>query len=470
MSPAPRAHWTLADVIDFESLAARGADEARDRAIGEKLGPLAERRAVFRAWLEARRAEDHAELPGEHFLTGWHSLLTLAIVAGLLAGGALATPALLYRGHEPLNVVDFLAATLGLQWALLLGALLVWLLRRLSLLPSRWRPLHAFTSALLVLFAAGLRRLPGAQRLHLGALLGRLERRREIYGSLAVWPLLIATQLFAVAFNVGVLATLLVRVAGHDQRFGWQTTLDVRSEQAGAVVAAIAAPWSWAPNAHPSVEQVIATRFAPHQSHATLPPGAMRAWWPFLFYAVGCYGLAVRLALLVFAAVKLRAELRALRFDHADANALWRRLRGPLIRAGELPAPHETGRDASLAPRPHAGQCLALVSHELTFDPAALRKLGLDPVQVLTVKIDQRHACAAQLAEVRAAAPANVAVVIPAERDPIVAIFLFLAEAAEAAGDRGSVLVALAGADETRTRLWRDFAARERLRIDIEAA
>lgn len=455
--------WSLADVIDFETLVSHDADEARDRRIAEQIGPLTDRRAVFHAWLTARRAENHAELPGEHFLTGWHTLLTLAVVAGLVLGGLIATPALLYHGDEPLNVVDFLACALGLQWALLLGALLVWLMRRTSLLPARWRPLHAVTGALLVLFAAALRRLPGEQRLRLGAAFGRLDRRREIYGSLAVWPLLVCTQLFAVCFNVGVLGTLLWRVAGHDQRFGWQTTLQIRSEQASALVSTIAAPWSWAPNAHPTVEQVIATRYAPHQSHATLPADAMRAWWPFLFYAVACYGLAVRVALLTFAAWKLRRSLASLAFDHAEASALWRRLTAhgewncrataPVAAAGGAPALQDP-------PHHHGAATITLASHELPAPPPG----------ALIVKIDQRHACASQLAAVRTAAPADVAVVIPAERDPIVAITLFLAEVVAAAGEKGSVLVQLVGADAARVQLWRDFAARERLRVDIEAA
>ena len=40
------------------------------------------------AILEARRAESGPELPGEHFLTGWHTLLTLAVGAGLTVNRA----------------------------------------------------------------------------------------------------------------------------------------------------------------------------------------------------------------------------------------------------------------------------------------------------------------------------------------------------------------------------------------------
>ncbi len=475
MNRAPR--WSLADVIDFETLVAQDEDEARDRRIfEERIAPrqLKERAAIFHAWLEARREKAAAELPGEHFLTGWHTLLTIAAGGGLVIGGLVASPALLYHGEEPVNVVDFLASTLGLQWLLLIGALLTWLLRRSGLLPSRWRPVQAVVSALLLLIGAGLRRLPGEQRLRLQATFGRLERRREIYGSLAVWPALICTQLFAVCFNVGALGTLLWRVTTHEQRFGWQTTLDVASERAGEMVASFSAPWAWAPNAHPSVEQVVATRYAPHQSHATLPPEAMRAWWPFLFYAVGCYGLAVRALLLGLAAVKLRGELGALRFDYADASALWRRLTGPLIQSNLLGQDHvATGLEVRVPP-PRDGKCITLVSHELALKGSELGEqlssvFRLTPAKELTVKIDQRQASAAQLAVVREAAPANVAVIVPAERDPIMAIMLFLGEVVAAAGEGGGVLVLLAPPlDEGRVKLWRDFVARERLRVDVE--
>lgn len=475
MNRVPR--WSLADVIDFETLVSQGEDEARDRQVfAERIAPrqITDRATVFRAWLEARREKEPGELPGEHFLTGWHSLLTIAVGAGVVVGFLVASPALLYHGVEPVNVVDFLATALGLQWVLLIGALLVWVLRRTSLLPTRWRPVQALVSALLLLIGAGLRRLPGEQRLRLQSAFGRLERRREIYGSLAVWPVLICTQLFAVCFNVGVLGTLLWRVTSHEQRFGWQTTLDVASERAGQMVATFAAPWSWVPNAHPSIEQVVATRYAPHQSHATLPPEAMRAWWPFLFYAVGCYGLVVRAVFLGFAAMKLRRELDTLRFDHADASALWRRLTGPLIRSSPSLPDQGGSPDVMLAAPPRDGKCIALISHELTLkngelDEQLLRTARLIVAKELTVKIDQRQACADQLAAVRAASPTYAAVVISAERDPIMAIMLFLGEVVAAVGGQGGVLVLLAApVDDSRVKLWRDFVARERLRVDVE--
>ena len=480
-------NWRFEDVLDFEcALAAdRGiADEAkqtRDRDIYEeriKLSvppkKLSDRRTILRAWIEARRAEGGDNLPGEQFLTGWHTLLTIAIIAGLFLGWAVAAPALLYRGDEPVNVVDFLAGTLGLQWALLLGALLVWLLRRTSLLPARWRPLHALVRWMLMLIGAGMRRLPGERRLQLEATFGRLEMRRELYGSLAVWPLLVCTQLFAVCFNVGVLGTLVLNPLGHEKRFGWQTHYDVIRANAPRIVATLAAPWSWLPDAQPASQEVRATNFSPGDKAAKLPADAARAWQPFLFWAVGFYGLAVRGALLAFTAVKLRFALRALPFNHEEANALWRRLNGPLVKSSGAPPPLEPVPSLDAPHAAYDGSCLALVSHELTLAEDALRDqiacvFRMRLAKTLTVKIDQRYACAAQFAAVREVAPTNVVVVVPAARDPIVAVTLFLGEVVASAGGKGSVLVLLSAANPGRAKLWRDIAARERLRVDVEA-
>src|SRR4029453_2405982 len=58
---------------------------------------------------------------------------------------------------------------------------------------------------------------------------------------------------------------------------------------------------------------------------------AMSSWWPFLFYATFFYGFLVRLALLIWCGLSLRAALGGFSFDHANCSALFRRLTGPFI-------------------------------------------------------------------------------------------------------------------------------------------
>src|SRR6266853_1058411 len=129
--------WTIADVLDFESLLSADADvpeeklRERDRAIfEEKIAPkLADeagknRPAVFREWLEARRAESATSGLGERYITGWQSLLTALVLAGLALGASIAAACLRYRGPEPINAIEFIAFTLGPQWLFLAAALL----------------------------------------------------------------------------------------------------------------------------------------------------------------------------------------------------------------------------------------------------------------------------------------------------------------------------------------------------------
>src|SRR5262249_15295230 len=150
-----------------------------------------------------------------------------------------------------------------------------------------------------------------------------------------------------------------------------------------------------------------------------------------------------------------------------------RRLTGPLIQSTPSPAGNGATADVMFAPLPRDGKCAALISHELSLkngelDEQLLRAFRLIIAKELTVKIDQRHASAEQLTAVRAASPAHVAVIIPSERDPIMAIMLFLGEVVAAAGEGGVLVLLSAPVDEARVKLWRDFVARERLRVDVE--
>jgi Protein of unknown function (DUF2868) len=477
MAHSPR--WHLADLLDFESLHGSDAERAedalrtRDREIFARVGEAekADRRTVFRRWLEARREQEKAGLPGETARTGWEALIAIAVIAGLALGAGVCAAVLQYPGGEPVNVAFFLGAILGPQFVLplIFGAL--WLL-------LRWRVGSPALSRVLCWLGGALRRLPGEQRVRVQTAFAAMERREEIYGALGKWPVFIATQIFAVAFNVGAIGALLAHVPTRELRFGWQTTLEVSSAQVAPLVALVAAPWRWAPHAHPTAEQVVATRFAPGQSLATLPGEAARAWWPFLAYAIGCYGLVLRSTVLIFAVWRLRSGLGALRFDHAEANALWRRMTGPLVAApgatATLTVPESAASSAAHAPA--GGAIWMLVAHDTAAPDADLASAaehahGWRATRTQRVKIDHRHDEAALFSALAAATPRPDAVVVavPAERDPIVAVGLFLREVQRAA-EKAEVLVWLIGASAERRKYWRDFLAIQRLPIGVELA
>ncbi|MHA3771995.1 DUF2868 domain-containing protein [Verrucomicrobiota bacterium sgz303538] len=517
--------WTIADVLDFESLLAADAAvhddrlRERDHAIfEEKIAPqlqgdaVKDRREVFRQWLEVRRREKAGILPGEAYETGRQTLLAASAITGLFLGASVAIGLLHYSGNEPINAMLFLAWTLGPQWLFLISATLLWIERHTSRFLTRWRPLRALLSGILWLFSTGLRKLPGQQRDALRSAFAGLGPKRDIYAPLVGWPLMVVTQVFAVCFNLGIIGTVVAELPARELRFGWQTTLQVSPQTAARVVSALATPWkAWAPNPYPSAQQVIDTRFAPGQPHWDLPGESLRAWWPFLLYSVIFYGLFVRGALLLFSVWKTQSALRGLAFNHADANALWRRLTGPQItvRGGEAKledapryepvpriapmapaAPTEAvspagpATAAPVAPQVAAENCFAVIAEELTVDEPEIRDLarrryGWNMSAMRTGKVDNRRASTDLYAEVSAAAPSlvSVLVVVPATRDPIVAVALFLRELITAGGGKPEVIVQLVGerkdggfgpVDDARFEIWRRFRDIQRLRIGLE--
>ena len=488
--------WNIADILDFEYLLASDSDgddatiRARDRAIFDQtIAPQlgaesnSDRRLIFRRWLTARRAGNRDPLPGAHFIAGWQTLLTFAALAGLALGISLTAGLLHYRGDEPVNVAMFFAATVGVQWLILIVALAWWLLRRTTGVLEDFHPLRSLLSGIMWILSAGLRRLPGEQREQLRASLAILSRHREIYGSLATWPMLLVTQLFGVCFNLGVLGTLLVQVALSDVAFGWQSTLRTSPEEAHRIVTAIATPWSTLPNPHPTFEQVVESRFAYSAGIKPLSQTAMTSWWPFLCYSVAVYGLLVRLLLFVWCLSGLRRALRGITFDHHGCNALWRRLTGPVFQ-GQTDTPALAIPDSQETSSTRvAGSCLVLLAEELPIDPEILTSslatnFGWRLQRVLPVQIDHPSGNAAALEEITKSAPnlASIVVAIPSRRAPIKAIALFLKNVAAAAGNI-ETLVLLVGqrngdtfapVNDAEFAHWKNFNAVHHLHLGLE--
>ncbi len=484
--------WKIADLIDFECLLAGGVDAGARRS-REPLGEApprdnaAGRRLLFKTWLEQQRHAAREPLPGPSVATGWSTLLMLRLAAGLALGASVTGALLQYNGDEPVNVSWFLACTVGVQMLVLALAALVWLLRAATDWLDDFHPLRGLLAGLVWMCSAGLRRLPGAQRDHLRATLAVIGRKREIYGSLAAWPFLIATQLFAVAFNLGILGTMLAHVSATDLAFGWQSTLHLAPEAVHRLVATLAAPWAWfAPNAYPTLAEITASRFSYSDGLAPLDRAALKSWWPFLCYTVACYGLLLRSLLLAFAIVKLRAGLRGLAFDHEGCNALFRQLTGPVVQAQADTAALEIPNAAAI-PVAHAargGACLALVAADVEL-PAELladyigRTFGWRVTSALPAHIDHPSGNAETLTVVasRAAECASIVIVARARRAPIKAIALFLQKVAETAGAKTEVILLLVGRregavfapveDEEFTH-WRNFQAIHGLRLSLE--
>jgi Protein of unknown function (DUF2868) len=486
--------WKIADVIDFEWFLAEDGDvddaalRVRDREICEKISLASESRQVksrkelFRAWLDERRNQTPGAPPGEYFQAAWQTLSMLSALAGAGIGiGVAAAVLLAYRGDEPVNVAWFFACTVGIQWLILAGALGIWLLRQTTHLFENFHPLRRLLSGLLWSLSAALHQLPGERREHIRARLMAIRRKSEVF-QLLLWPLLMITQIFGVFFNAGVLIALFLPL-GRDVAFGWQSTLRTSPETVYRLGSSIAAPWYFLPNAHPTREQVVQSRFSYSEGIKSLSLPAMSSWWPFLFYATFFYGFLVRLALLIWCGLSLRAALGGFSFDHANCSALFRRLTGPFIQGhpdtAKLVVPEAF---PSIDHNAH-GSCLALVASELEIREDEI-ETGLSTGfgwrlsrPVLSVRIDDPSGNADALERVAREAPvlAGVAILIGARRAPIRAIALVLRKVVEAAGGKIEVLVLLAGNRESNSHepaeefnTWRNFLAIHDLRLGLE--
>jgi hypothetical protein len=487
--------WKIADVIDFEWLLAEDgaldqeALRSRDRAISQRF-PEADRsqrardrKEIFWAWLEARRSELSETLPGEYFLTAWQLLVVLSALAGAGLGMSVAAALLLaYTGDEPVNVGWFFACTVGIQWLILLISLLIWLLRRTTHLFENFRPLRNLLGGLLWSLSAALQQLPGEQRQRVRARLMGIRRKGEVF-QLLVWPLLMITQIFGVFFNLGVLIALLLPF-GRDVAFGWQSTLKTSPETVYQLVSSLATPWSFVPQPHPTREDVLQSRFSYSEGIRSLSLPAMTSWWPFLFYATVFYGLLVRICLLLWCAVSLRAALRAFSFNHAGHNALFRRLTGPVIQGHLETAKLEVPESFTSVDHKTSGSCLALIASELMI-PESEVELGLGTLgwqlsrPIVPLRIDDPSGNALALDRIgrEAQSLAGIAVLVGARRTPIRAIALMLQRITQAAGASIEVLVLLvhAGAGDVspqditeKSSTWRNFLAIHDLHVGLE--
>ena len=493
------ASWTIPSLIDFECLLAEdaSADEERLRTrdreiflrdIQPALAPEShpKRSGIFQAWLKARLAKSGDLTPGEQITAGWQTVVMLGGIVGFLMGGSVTAALLHYDGSKPVNVSWFLACTVGVQMIIFAAAALLWLVRKSTNLLDDFHPLRWLLAGVVWAFSAGLRRLPGAQRESLRRALAVLGRKREIYGSLAVWPFLIITQVFAVGFNVGILVVLLTHLAFTDLDFSWQSTYVSSPEVVYRAAWLVSLPWHWAPSAHPSLADTIGSHFQFKEDIGGLSKPALKSWWPFLAYAVAFYGLLLRGSLLVFAAVKLHRALGSLEFNHEGCNALHRRLTGPVIipqsETAKLEIPEPPVAVVPHAPR--AGQCIGLISSDADLTEAELAayaqsKFGWRLAQTLIANIDHPNGNPAILSALDQSAGdlAGILVIARAKRSPIKAIALFLQKVTAASGKDSETILLLTGRKDgdVRARVsdeelgyWRNFQAINGLRLTLE--
>lgn len=483
MSKHPK--WQTADVIDLEYFFAADQQKAerelrrRDQEIYvaqvkpclDALPSLGknETRAKLHCWLIARRAAQQQEspgelasTPGEFYQIALRSLLWISGAIGLLIGGGLALSLFRWYADRPINVTWFFAETVLVQLVVLCIVLLLLLRSHRTLVrPSLWQTLVSAALAKLVsLSEKALGHFSGDRRNRVRAGLGVIRAKKTIYGSLAYWPVLIVTQVFAVGFNLGLLVTILSCVRFSALSFGWYSTLE-RPNQA-LLVDAVSLPWSWLPNAKPSHEQIEKSRVvtAPDppaflQNQKIAEAESLRSWWPFLCYAVVFYGLLPRGLLLVWAVWKLRRTLDEIPFTHGDCQTLLARLGGLAVESGE-PGPllEEMPAQIPLPNETRAASCIALAPAEMEVPENQLveiieSNLRQRVTRLIRAEVDSPAECgdALQTLELAAAEknsdPVSVAIAVEAWQPPRQAYLSFIQAVRGRVGKTANIAIML---------------------------
>ena len=362
-----RRDWSLADLVDLEyfmvcdeqlrekegETALRHQDRTIYFARRQEFDTIGDTRGLVRRWLAARRMSwlnnvNASPLPSRIWretvtLTTWFTLFL-----GLLCGAVAASTLLSYSGTTAVNVSGYFAILIGLQLVLLALLLLLFILRTLG---QRWLRSSLYcnlTAGLLkklfsYLLARSQKITRAEARLNFQSALGKVKLNRQEYASLYFWPAFLLLQLFGTTFNIGALATSFLKVSLTDLAFGWQSTLQIEPAILAKLIQYLALPWSWiVPEeiAYPSLAQIEGSRIILKDGIYFLTTNNLVSWWPFLLLAVFTYGLLPRLSLLVFGVLRVKLNLKRLRFDSARFRQLQQRMLNPIIETQ-----HATGKN-----------------------------------------------------------------------------------------------------------------------------
>ena len=255
------------------------------------------------AWVEEHRTRLRKPLLSDtvnSYLYGITlTLVILAFILGLLSGVGLLS----YSGHEPVNVIYFMAMVIFVP-------LLTMTLSLLSMLRAN----SARSMLVHISPAYWMERI-------LSLFPHKMEKElQRIYAELKVNPLLLnwlvikRSQLLALAFSFGLLLALLLMVSTQDIAFAWSTTLSVSAETFQHFLAYISFAWKdLFPWAVPSVELVEKSqyyRLGERLAEGMIEDAALLGeWWKFLFFATLFYAIILRFFLFLLARSGLKRAI-----------------------------------------------------------------------------------------------------------------------------------------------------------------
>ena len=273
------------------------------------------------AWTEKYTSLLRKPLLSETFSTYFYGMtLTLVAIAfflGLFSGVGLLS----YSGHEPVNVIYFIAMVVLLP-----------LFTMTLTLFSMFRA-HASQSLLVHISPAFwmekmLRFLPkniqsSLQNLKINPLLGN-------------WLIIKRSQLLALVFSLGLLIALLGMVITKDIAFAWSTTLQVSPIEFHGLLYTLAFAWrDFFPWAVPSVELIEQSQYfrlgEKLDTQMIQNASKLGEWWKFLAFATLFYAILLRSGMWLLSMFGFEKALKRSFLSLEGVGTLLREMNEPII-------------------------------------------------------------------------------------------------------------------------------------------
>jgi hypothetical protein len=461
----PMTHASLlSDLIDLnaalqsDSSLELEARKRRDRKIGQVLGPQRSSPArQLRGWLDRVHIQGW-QRDGHAGAQLYRILCVLLVFAGLAAGWGLARAVLYYTGDQPINIFNVIGLLVIPQIVLLLLWMLAMVPRAIPLLSSLQSTVRLLNPGRLARRLASF--FPAHSRQGLEAVWD--PNNALVMAPAARWLLSFWSQLFAVWFNVGMLAAVFYLISFSDLAFSWSTTLNLDNAAFHRALLTLSWPWHSAfPDAVPSPELIAISRYYRLEEGSLGGAGAGAApalaaqlggWWPFLLAAIGCYGLLPRLLTLLLSWQRFRHHLGKALPRIPGAPELLARMNSPLVstaaRQPERAAKGLASSDTPVQPAAIAATRCTVIDWCASVDDrhaleTRLRAMGIEPLQFLAAggaqSTQQDHAALAVLCRDTAAG----VVVIAKSWEPPLLEFIDFLHSVRARCSRGQAIVVL---------------------------
>jgi len=279
----------------------------------------------LQAWRDAHLQKLERPLLSERIDTFLYSVTLAVVIAAFILGLFSGIALLSYNGHEPVNLVYFLAMVVFLP-LFTISLTLFSMLRadRAKNLLVHISPAFWMEKAI-SLFSKHISIDPESFRIN---------------PLLANWIIIKRSQMAALAFSTGLFLALLGVVATRDVAFAWSTTLDVTPEAFHRFTQLVALPWrSWMPSAVPTLELVEQShyfRLGGEVSPAMIDHASMLgAWWKFLAMATLFYAIILRFAVYLLSVWGVKRALKRALLTLDGVPHLLQEMNEPLISTHE---------------------------------------------------------------------------------------------------------------------------------------